>query len=76
MSTTNGSLEEHKRIVRHRWSRYMNGGFDPWTMPAHMPRAQDRMVAAMEFAAFQLGEINQRLARLMELTEEVRNDRD
>jgi hypothetical protein len=30
------------------------------------------MVAAMEFTAFQLGEINQRLAQLIELTNDLR----
>jgi len=72
MSNTNAPVEEHTRTVRDRWNEFMRGEFDPWSIPPHTPRAEDRMVAAMEYAAFQLGEINQRLAYLIELTDEVR----
>lgn len=75
MSNTSRPIEDHKRAVRERWNAYMRGAFDPWNLPPHTPRAEDRMLAAMEYTAFQLGEINQRLARLMELTESVRRDR-
>ncbi len=44
----------------------------PGAFPPHTPRAEDRMLAAMEYAAYQLGEINQRLARIVDVTEEVR----
>jgi hypothetical protein len=71
MSSTKRPVEEHKRAVREHWNRCMRGDFDPWAIPAHTPRAEDRMLAAMEYAAFQLGEINQRLARIVDLTEEV-----
>jgi hypothetical protein len=73
MSSTTPA-EEHKRTVREQWNRYMRGEFDPWAIPMHTPRGEDRMIAAMEYAAYQLGEINQRLARLMDLTEELRDD--
>jgi len=72
MSTTNTALEEHRRAVREHWNRSMRGDFDPWSIPAHTPRAEERMLAAMEYAAYQLGEINQRLARIIDVTEEVR----
>jgi hypothetical protein len=75
MSNTNRPVEEHKRAVRDRWNRYMRGEFDPWNLPPHTPRADDRMLAAMEYCAYQLGEINQQLGRLMDLTEELRDDR-
>lgn len=75
MSDRDRPIEEHKRAARERWYAQMRGEFDPWNLPPHFPRPEDRMVAAMEYAAFQLGEINQRLARLMELTERVRDDR-
>jgi len=65
--------EHHRRAIRDRWNTFMRGEFDPWSLPLHTPRADDRMLAAMEYAAYQLGEINQRLAQLMDLTEELRN---
>ncbi len=67
----NRPVEDHTYVVRERWSRFMRGEFDPWAIPLHTPRGEDRMIAAMEYAAFQLGEINQRLARIVDLTEEV-----
>jgi hypothetical protein len=76
MSNTNRPVEEHKRLVRDRWNRYMRGDFDPWNLPPHTPRADARMLAAMEYCAYQLGEINQQLGRLMDLTEELRSGRD
>jgi hypothetical protein len=75
MSNTNRPVEEHSRSVRDRWNRYMRGEFDPWNLPPHTPRADDRMLAAMEYCAYQLGEINQQLGRLMDLTDELRDGR-
>jgi hypothetical protein len=70
MSST---LDDHRRDLRERWYRFMQDGvFDSKSLPLHTPRAEDRLVAAMEFSAFQLGEINRRLAQLIELTEDVR----
>jgi hypothetical protein len=74
MSDSNAPIEEHARMVRERWYHFMQGEFDARSLPPHTPRAEDRMVAAMEFAAYQLGEINQRLAYLVNLTQELRND--
>lgn len=68
-------VEDHKHLVRERWNSFMRGEFDPWSIPPHTPRGEARMIAAMEYAAYQLGEINQRLARLTDLTEELRDDR-
>jgi hypothetical protein len=68
-------VEDHKRVVRERWNRYMRGDFDPWNLPPHTPRADDRMLAAMEYCAYQLGEINQQLAYLVNLTQELRDGR-
>jgi hypothetical protein len=70
MSST---LDDHRRDLSERWYRFMQDGvFDARSLPPHTPRAEDRMVAAMEFTAFQLGEINQRLAQLIELTNDLR----
>ena len=71
MSITDPTAEQHRITVRDRWNSFMRGDFDPWAIPPHTPRGEDRMIAAMEYAAFQLGEINQRLARIVDLTEEV-----
>ena len=68
-------VEDRKHLVRERWNSFMRGEFDPWNLPPHTPRGEDRMIAAVEYAAYQLGEINQRLARLIDLTEELRDDR-
>lgn len=70
MSNDDGLLEEQLRAIRESWKSRMRGPFEPWSLPAHTQRGQARMVAAMEYAAFQLGEINRRLARLVALTEE------
>jgi len=74
MSNRSEPIEDHIRTVRERWHSRMRGEFDPWNVPPHTPRGQARMIAAMEYAAFQLGEINQRLAYLVDLTESVRRD--
>jgi len=74
MSITEPTAEQHRINVRDRWNSFMRGDFDPWAIPPHTPRGEDRMIAAMEYAAFQLGEINQRLAYLVNLTQELRND--
>lgn len=76
MPNINERIEEQRRVVRESLNGHVYRGFDPRSMPGHTPRAEGRMVAAMEFAAYQLGEINQRLAQLMELTEDVSRDRD
>lgn len=65
---SNVPLEDHKQAVAESWRRFMNGNFDPWSLPAHIPRSEDRMAAAMEYAAYQLGEINHKLTVLIELT--------
>jgi hypothetical protein len=70
MSDDDELLEEQLRSIRDRWKSRMRAPFEPWSLPAHTQRGQARMVAAMEYAAFQLGEINRRLARLVALTEE------
>jgi hypothetical protein len=75
MSDDISNLEEHLRNARERWYQRMQGEFDPWNLPLYTPRAEARMVCALEYAAFQLGEINQRLARLTALTEEIHRDR-
>jgi len=74
MADTDEVIED--RITHERWQTYMEVDFDPRCVPKHMPRAEDRMVVALEYAAYQLGQINQRLGRLMELTESAARNRD
>ena len=69
MANHTGPVEDHKRAVAESWRRFMSGNFDPWSIPPHLPRGEDRMVAAMEYSAYQLGEINQKLSLLIELAE-------
>ena len=73
MPDTNDLIE--RRISYERWQAYMEADFDPSNVPRSTPCAEHRMVAAMEYAAYQLGQINQRLGRLMELTELAVRDR-
>ena len=73
MPDTNDLIEE--RISYEHWQTYMEVDFDPRHVPRSTPCAEHRMVAAMEYAAYQLGQINHRLGRLMELTEGAVRDR-
>ena len=70
---SDSTLADQRRELRERWYRFMQEGtFDARSLPPHFARGDDRIVAAMEFAAFQLGEINQRLAQLIEMTDDLR----
>ena len=47
----------------------MEGDFVPGYTPEATPKAEDRMVFAVEFAAYQLRKISQSLARITALME-------
>ncbi len=47
--------------TRAEWEAYMHMDFDPTMIRKHTSRPDDRMVAAVEYAAYQLGQINRKL---------------
>ncbi len=47
----------------------MESDFNPGYLPESMPAADIRMVHAAEYSAYQLGQINRNLARLIEILE-------
>ena len=60
-------LAERNKAIRESWKQHMETDFDPQYLPEHTPKAEDRMIKAVEYAAYQLGQINRRLGTLIEL---------
>ena len=55
--------------VRARYDAFFGQDFMPLIRQEQTQGAEERMAYAAEFAAFQLGQINKTLARLVELME-------
>jgi hypothetical protein len=53
--------------VRDRYRAFFDNAFMPNIRPEQMPGADDRIAYAAEFAAHQLGQINQKLGQLIEI---------
>jgi hypothetical protein len=45
----------------------MEADFDPFITREHVPKAEDRIASAVEYAAYQLGQMNRNLAKLVDL---------
>jgi hypothetical protein len=60
---------ERDKALAERRRAYMQSDFDPGHRPGAMPTADLRLASAAEYAAFQLGQINRSLARLVALME-------
>jgi len=55
--------------IRERYRTFFGDAFMPHIRHEQMPGADDRMAYAAEFAAHQLGQINEKLGKLVELME-------
>jgi len=55
--------------IRDRYQAFFANAFMPAIRQEQMPGAEERAAYAAEFAAYQLGQINEKLGRLVELME-------
>jgi hypothetical protein len=63
------AIEERDRVAQERWKAMMESDFNPGYTPERTAKAEDRMAGALEYAAYQLGQINRRLAQLAQLVD-------
>lgn len=66
------SILAHDRsadAIRDRYRVFFDNAFMPNIRHEQMPGADERVAYAAEFAAYQLGQIDQKLGRLIELME-------
>lgn len=54
-----------------RRNSYMEGDFDPGHSPTSLPPPDVRVAAALEYAAYQLGQINKKMSTLIEVIGEA-----
>ncbi len=59
-------MDERNKALAERRRAIMEGDFNPGYTPEHTPPAEARLVNAAEYAAYQLGQINRNLARLVD----------
>ena len=55
--------------IRDRYRTFFDSAFMPHIRHEQMPGADERVAYAAEFAAFQLGQINEKLGRLVDFME-------
>ena len=55
--------------IRDRYQAFFANAFMPAIRQEQMPGAEERAAYAAEFAAYQLGQINEKFGRLVELME-------
>ena len=55
--------------IRDRYRAFFRNAFMPHIRHEQMPGADERVAYAAEFAAYQLGQINEKLGRLVDLME-------
>jgi hypothetical protein len=60
-------MEERNKLIAERRKQMMEGNFNPGYTPEHTPAPEIRMVNAAEYAAYQLGQINQSLKEIARL---------
>jgi hypothetical protein len=61
------SKEERDQLIYQRWQARMENEFNPGHTPEQTPEPDVRLAVAAEYAAFQLGQINRKLDKLVEL---------
>jgi hypothetical protein len=57
---------ERDDIIHERWRARMENDFAPHHTPEQTPDPSVRLAIAAEYAAFQLGQINRRLGKIVE----------
>ena len=55
--------------IRDRYRKFFDNAFMPNIRHEQMPGADERVAYAAEFAAYQLGQIDEKLGRLIEIME-------
>ena len=66
--------DKYKEGLPERRKSYMEQDFDPGHYPSSMP-LDIRLSRAAEYAAYQLGQINRKLDRLVEAAERIAGSR-
>lgn len=61
--------QDQAAIRAERRRAMMEGDFNPPYTPTNMPTDDARLANAAEYAAYQLGQINRNIARLVDLLE-------
>lgn len=62
-------MTDRDKALAERRKAMMEGDFNPGYTPERMPQPDARIANAVEYAAYQLGQMNRNLARLLELLE-------
>ncbi|MCV0387411.1 MAG: hypothetical protein K5821_13460 [Nitrobacter sp.] len=65
MSDASEQAEAHAQL----WKSQMQGDFNPGYTRTNMPSPEARLANASEYAAYQLGQINRNIARLVDILE-------
>ena len=60
-----------KEQQQERWIARMRGDFNPGYVAGSLPKAEDRLANAAEYAAFQLGQIGKSLEEINEILKAV-----
>ena len=58
-------VEERNRAFANNRKAMMEADFDPGHRPDQVPLRDERLAAAAEYAAYQLGQINRKLDKLI-----------
>ena len=69
MSSIQQQIDAYELEARAQWEAYVHSDFDPTVIRKHTARSEDRMVAAVEYAAYQLGQINRKLDWFRQIVE-------
>jgi hypothetical protein len=56
---------DDQKVMADRRKAMMEGDFNPGYSPTHMPQPDVRLATAAEYAAYQLGQINRKLDKLI-----------
>jgi hypothetical protein len=65
--TTMGAYDGSTDAIRDRYRAFFASAFMPNIRHEQVPGADERVAYAAEYAAYQLGQINEKLGRLIEL---------
>jgi hypothetical protein len=63
------SSETTADVIRARYQTFFDSAFMPTIRQEQMPGADERVAHAAEFAAHRLGQIDEKLARLIDIME-------
>jgi hypothetical protein len=67
LDMSKSSARDQKGEIRDRYNSLFDGDFMPWIRQEQIQGAAERTAYAEEFAAYNLGQINKKLGRLIEI---------